>query len=112
MHTDIMTIPLNAEEYTVRSQSVTAVQWQGTEESLRAVQKLIFPSSPLLHASDFALDMRSRTLGVRVDANDSMSSTPLTHIAPGGWVIKHADGKVAVATATEFQQRYMQTAGR
>lgn len=96
--TTSITAPLTV--YSV-AQEAQAVQWTGSDESLRLIQDLIFPDSPLR-----GIDSPTQ-LGIMVPRADASKflKTELRHIEAGSWIVKTADG-LQLLTDAQFKQRF------
>lgn len=84
---------------------VMAVQWTGTHDALRALQTLMFPSSPLWAGS---LDPRD-SLGIKVRSGDSRQygvPTTLVFAKVGDWIVKDSDGDLAIYSQEAFEKGF------
>lgn len=78
---------------------IQAEQWDGTLTSLLRIQTLIAPRSPYQ-------DGEMKTLGIPVTvAGKSYTTSQLTFVESGGWVIKDGD-QIRIATAAQFAAEF------
>lgn len=81
---------------------VEAEQWDGSDESLHRIQRLLFPRSPWRsHYAGLLTERMSSSLGVPVLIG--MSEQMVT-IDVGMWVVQYPGGRVATMTDAEFHE--------
>jgi hypothetical protein len=91
----------------IATPTIEAEQWLGTDESLRKIQALIFPASPLLGRKANEVDRFGHlpghpTLGVMIDKSDVIPHQ-LAHLTVGGWAVKYPNGRITTMTDEEFR---------
>ena len=87
------------------SEQADAVQWLSTSESLKAIQDLLFPASPLFDG-DLNNAAAYRSLGVTIDHGAGYKQ--LEHLKPSGWVVKDSAGRIALLPDDQFRRLYAQ----
>lgn len=89
------------------STEMDAVQWDGTLESLRAMQQLLAPGSPLYAHNGGG----TKALGVYITAlGDKLQAVSLQFVDPGGWVVRDGDD-VTIYTDAQFKRLYTAAPG-
>lgn len=76
-----------------------AVQWTGTDDSLQAIQRLLWPDSPLRRREYM-------TIGIYVLTGQKYTPYELRFVEEGDWVVKEGD-RLDIVTAEMFKQRYL-----
>lgn len=67
-----------------KARQFDAIQWDGKPETLRAIQNLIWPASPLLAPADH--NVTALGVMVRLDGTDRYVKYELRHVDLGGWL--------------------------
>ena len=101
-------------KYQTQPTEIAAEQWDGSDDALRRVQELMFPSSPLTgrRCNLPNGDGKYQKLMVDCDVPGRATGTECKHASIGDWVVRWTDGSIDVVTNERFRVMFTPAVGR